>query len=241
MFGKSLCFTALFVSSLSATAALFDRGNGMIYDDVLDITWLQDANYVATRFAETGGLEGSADGTLSWEDALTWVDQLSYEGYTDWRLASPRLEDPSDICFAKDGSCEFGYNTSVGELSHMFYNNLGNLGFFDVEGNEQAGYGALNTSFVDGDSGETIELLNIQEGYWYGEEFGPLTTSAWAFGYSNGYQHGHPKDIANWSWAVRDGDVSAVSAVPVPAAGWLFISALGALAIRKRQSSPLTS
>ena len=29
-------------------AALYDRGEGLIYDDVLDITWLQDANYAMT-------------------------------------------------------------------------------------------------------------------------------------------------------------------------------------------------
>ena len=29
----------------NSEAALYDRGNGMIYDDVLRITWLQDANY----------------------------------------------------------------------------------------------------------------------------------------------------------------------------------------------------
>ena len=27
---------------------LFDRGGGLIYDDVLNITWLQDANYALT-------------------------------------------------------------------------------------------------------------------------------------------------------------------------------------------------
>ena len=27
-----------------AQATLVDRGNGMIYDNVLDVTWLQDAN-----------------------------------------------------------------------------------------------------------------------------------------------------------------------------------------------------
>lgn len=31
-----------------AQAALWDRGNGMIYDDVLNVTWLQDANYAKT-------------------------------------------------------------------------------------------------------------------------------------------------------------------------------------------------
>ncbi|NNF16437.1 MAG: hypothetical protein HKN70_06795 [Gammaproteobacteria bacterium] len=45
LFLPALCLAML---SVSTTAALHDRGNGLIYDDVLDITWLQDANYALT-------------------------------------------------------------------------------------------------------------------------------------------------------------------------------------------------
>jgi len=40
---KSSTFIGLLVAGLftvSAQAALYDRGNGLIYDDVLDITWM---------------------------------------------------------------------------------------------------------------------------------------------------------------------------------------------------------
>ena len=47
------------VVSSSSHAALYDRGNGLIYDDVLNITWMQDANY-----AQTSGYE--ADGQMAW-------------------------------------------------------------------------------------------------------------------------------------------------------------------------------
>jgi hypothetical protein len=30
-------------ASISTQAALYDRGNGLIYDDVLNVTWLEDA------------------------------------------------------------------------------------------------------------------------------------------------------------------------------------------------------
>ena len=36
----------LLFSVTSVYAELHDRGGGLIYDDVLDVTWLQDANYV---------------------------------------------------------------------------------------------------------------------------------------------------------------------------------------------------
>ena len=33
----------------TAQAMLWDRGGGLIYDDVLKVTWLQDANYAASE------------------------------------------------------------------------------------------------------------------------------------------------------------------------------------------------
>ena len=62
-------------------AALFDRGNGMIYDDVLKITWLQDANYAMTSNYDT-------DGKMTWAQATAWADQLEYGGFDNWRLPS---------------------------------------------------------------------------------------------------------------------------------------------------------
>ncbi len=58
MHRKALTLTALLVSSLSANAALYDRGNGLIYDDVLDITWLQAAFFKidVTIFSFLSGL-----------------------------------------------------------------------------------------------------------------------------------------------------------------------------------------
>lgn len=50
----------------TAQAALIDRSGGMLYDDVLNITWLQDANY-----AKTSGYD--ADGKSSWAAANTWA------------------------------------------------------------------------------------------------------------------------------------------------------------------------
>lgn len=44
-------FLGLCVSGV-AQAALYDRGGGLIYDSVLDVTWLQDANYAATELSD---------------------------------------------------------------------------------------------------------------------------------------------------------------------------------------------
>ena len=242
MFKHTLALVGLSLITLSANAALYDRGNGLIYDDVLDITWLQDANYAYTSgYAAANANGGSwtstniqADGRMGWDAAKTWADQLSYGGFDDWRLASANLMNGASPCYATDGSCDRGYNNTTGELGHMFYNNLGNLGYYDASGSAQSGYGATNSSFTDGDSGDSVSILNLQNHvYWLGEEYAPNTYGAWAFitlyggqGYDGG------KSNSLYSWAVRAGDVSSV---PVPAAAWLFGTALlGLVGVKRR-------
>ena len=53
----------------------------MIYDSVLNITWLSDANYAATQYVESGGVQGDADGRMNWSAANAWAAGLSYSGY----------------------------------------------------------------------------------------------------------------------------------------------------------------
>ncbi len=70
MIAATLATAGLLTSGL-AQATLLDRGGGLIYDDVLNITWLQDSNY-----AQTSGFD--ADGRMNWSDANTWAAGLSY-------------------------------------------------------------------------------------------------------------------------------------------------------------------
>jgi hypothetical protein len=83
-----------------ANATLINRGNGMIYDSVQNITWLQNANLSGTK--------------MNWEDSLAWADSLSVGSFDDWRLSNP---DP--ICGLAV------YNCTVNELGHLFYNEFG--------------------------------------------------------------------------------------------------------------------
>lgn len=74
MLKKTLALAGLSFLTLSTSAALYDRGNGLIYDDVLNITWAQDVEYTP--------------GTTNWEDAVIWAGNLNYGGFDDWRLPS---------------------------------------------------------------------------------------------------------------------------------------------------------
>ena len=89
----------------TADATLFDRGGGLVYDDVLDVTWLIDANYASSTlnvskineivanstlvfsdghqltgtdfFIIQNGGSGDA-GLMKWWGATAWADQLEY-------------------------------------------------------------------------------------------------------------------------------------------------------------------
>ena len=91
---KKSVFTAFLVSAFivvpTAQATFIDRGNGLIYDDVLDVTWLQDANYAYTSGYDT-------DGRMTWDDASLWAANLSVEGYDDWRLPTYDPSNPRPI------------------------------------------------------------------------------------------------------------------------------------------------
>ena len=115
----------------NSEAALYDRGNGMIYDNVLKITWLQDANY-----AMTSGYDN--DGLMDWNKALSWAGQLSFGGFNDWRLPMVLPVDGQAFITGSgfDGSTDFGYNITrpTSELMYMYYVNLGNPGAYFLDG-----------------------------------------------------------------------------------------------------------
>ncbi len=186
--------------SLSAQSALIDRGEGFIYDDVLDVTWAQDAN-----IRDGEGIDGS--GQDIWDNQVAWAAGYSqthtvYGTFDDWRLPTALNGDGSDPCS--------GAGCTGSEMGHLFN--------------------------VDGISSSSMGLFtNVQsDGYWSGTEYAPLTSFAWYFDFHYGNQGSIFKSNSYYALAVRDGDVAAV---PVPAAVWLFGSALGLLGLMRRKAA----
>jgi hypothetical protein len=156
-------------------ATLIDRGGGLIYDDVLDITWLQDANYAKTSGYDT-------DGRMSWPAANIWADQLVYGGYNDWRL--PNVSPVNGLSFKYetgfDGSSDLGFfiSSKNSEMGYMHYVNLANDGWFKGENllSDCAGYGPeyclVNRGLFD----------NLEsKKYWAGVEYALNPSHAWRF------------------------------------------------------------
>jgi hypothetical protein len=202
----------------AAQAALIDRGGGLIYDDVLNVTWLQDANY-----AKTSGYV--ADGLMNWIDATTWADNLVYHDsvrnvtYTDWRLptASPVNGTTWDLDTEPyDGTADSGWNITspASELAYMYYVNLGLQGSFSPSGDPQPDYGIFGNGDESVGAQNDVGLVkNLQTGaYWFG--IGPSVVNVYGesleFAFGNGSQCCSPSDEPLYAWAVRPGDVAAV-------------------------------
>lgn len=235
---KNLALSALLALSITGTAqaTLIDKGSGLIYDDVLDITWLQDANY-----AQTSGHD--ADGRMTWDNAVAWADGLSYGGYDDWRL--PTMTDTAGSgceSFANSGTdCGYNVQTESGgmvfsEMAHMYHNNLGLKSFNDASGTFQSDYGVFGNGTYNGvDTSSFGEkdfalMQNVQASvYWSGVEYVPSPVNAWAFFTDNGIQGNPNKGYELYVWAVRSGDVTV--SVPTPVPFWLigsgFIGLIG--------------
>lgn len=219
-----LLFLILLTSS-SVQASLHDRGNGMIYDDVLEITWLQDANYANTSgYVTPGGRDvTTTNGRMTWDESIEWVGKLNYAGFSGWRL--PEVKPVNGNSFQTNvtftGDTDFGEHiiSPQSELSYMYFVNLGNDSAHDTSG-ILIGCGPADSCLLN------IGLFDnlIADNYWSNTEVEANPAFAWSFNTQHGIQtlfDGKPNPF--YAWAVHSGDIAPV---PLPSAFLLLASAL---------------
>lgn len=202
-------------TALEASATLQDRGRGLIFDSVLGITWMQDANI--PRSDTLGLVLGDSnriysDGHMNWTAANLYVarmNELNYLGYDNWRLPQirPTLFGYDLRCVSYDGSSECGYNINDtrNELAHLFYSSLANQSSYDINGNPNSPPPIAYRPF--------LTVSNSR--YWTGNGLPPLfgPGQAFSFDFSSGLKEWDSKYepyYKTFVWAVRDGDVSSI-------------------------------
>jgi hypothetical protein len=94
-----------------ANATLTSLGNGMVFDDVRNLTWYETTLFDSTHYWDAGAVGPPAI------SAAAWVHSLNVGGYTDWRLPS---------AFNHDGTGPSAGNSTDNELGYLFYTELGN-------------------------------------------------------------------------------------------------------------------
>ena len=259
VFFSPLSFAALEVRDLDGNLG---NGHEAVYDTVLDITWLADANLADSITFGVAGI--NSKGEMDWHAANNFIAAMNadnggngYLGVNNWRLSTTApvngtafFEDPSDPY--NDGGADRAYNIGapvgpdnpygksenflLAEMSYFYYNTLGGRPFQYGDGLVRDVKLGKSVSGAD-DATNTANLAlfdNIEDRlYWLGTELD--ASNAFNFSMSHGSQRSTLKtNDDRYVWAVAQGDVTAV---PVPAAGWLFSSAiLAAYSLARKKS-----
>jgi hypothetical protein len=199
---KYIAGIVLYIYTGALQAALINLENGIIYDDVLDISWLQD-----TKSAET--LDSNVSASMSWNDANNFAENYVLNSYDNWRLPTLTL---LQSCYNYDGSCDSGYNNVNGELSHLFYSSLSNPGLCQgVIGNicvRNSDWRNLNTHEFTNWTKSSVEV------FWYSTLDTNNSNAAWTFNTYFGRQSVASINSTAIAWLVHDGKIDGKQKVP---------------------------
>ncbi|MBY0579361.1 MAG: DUF1566 domain-containing protein [Burkholderiales bacterium] len=235
-----------FLGASAAQASLTGNGNGLVYDNVANLTWLQDANLFGTMSAADPSLVSkiiaavpsvvnmsniyspsgvytlsSADfgqgGLLDWFGGKAWVGYLNSINYRGYNAWSLPAADPS---------CGVSFNCTNSQLGSLFAS-LGGVAGKSIATVHNAGYSLFR---------------NVQSSlYWSGTEYASSPDNAWVFDNGNGNQSANTKTNQYYAWwAVLPGNFSAPTMAVVPEPGqWALMLAgfalMGAIARRGKR------
>ncbi len=142
--------------------------------------------------------DADINGLMNWADANAWVDNLTVGGKGGWRLPSVDVDGNGTVV---DCATASEFDCRDNELAYMFYQN------------------GVNTS-------TSSPFNNLSSAFYWSETIAQASNPlrVWIFEFENGFLLGDGQELdTHAAWAVYDGNISAV---PVPAAVWLFGSGL---------------
>jgi hypothetical protein len=160
--------------------------------------------------------DADINGLNNWLTQVDWAGDLILGDFTDWRLPTTTQPDASCSGQLDPGSGfpmqGFGGGCTGSEMGHIFN--------------------------VDGvSSGSPGLFVNLSGGFYQsGTEYAPDNNLVWIFTPNAGNQTTGNKLDSIHAWAVHDGNPGG-AVVPVPAAVWLFGSALGILGWMRRKAT----
>jgi len=211
----AICAAIFGLITLSSHAAFVSRlGGQAYYNDILKITLLTDTNYAATDTLSVPGINPTT-GLMTWDTANLWIAALNadggtgYLGINNWRLPSVDVNGDDSVVTCNGSNATACQDNEMGYL--VWEEGISNF--------TPSPFTNIDSPFV----------------YWSNTTFAANTAQAWWYNFNNA---GASPILKNdgfspaFAWAVVDGDVSAV---PVPAAVWLFGSGLiGLLGLARR-------
>jgi hypothetical protein len=188
-FSQIIIALVAFLMVSGAQAALINRGGGFIYDDVLDITWTQNANINSSDYWSS---------QASWAANLSIVDTRSGAGginYDDWRLASMDVNGDDTIVNCSSATELACRDNEYGYLRHQYGVTNSTPGLFSDVSSAGAywsgtGYApdtnkAWIFNFVSGNQGQAIKFFSAERAWAVREgdvAAVPIPTAVWLFG-----------------------------------------------------------
>jgi hypothetical protein len=197
------------------------QGTDAYYDTTLDISWLADADPL---------------GRVTFAQASAWATNLNVAGVTGWHLPTIHIDscgvDGYGATFLNGGGvCGYGVPADSSDMAHMHLVPLGNISL-----SGQVSPTLTNTGPFD----------NLQAyGYWFSQDYAmnPWTGQAatgegWRYSFHAGRQDNLVQSADLYAWAVHDGDVGVVAAVPEPQTYALMLAGLGVMGLLSCRRRP---